>query len=99
MTRMISGGSTLALAVALLAGCPARTTIQKAGTDQEITTQIMWKFREDPRLEDVIVTCLNGVVTLKGRVDDKAAAQEAVRIASSISGGAQIMLQIQVRRK
>jgi osmotically-inducible protein OsmY len=90
--------ATLILAgTALLAGCPAPTAIQKAGTDQEIATQIVWELRKDPRFVDVVVKCLHRQVTLSGRVNDAAAAADAVAVAQDHARGAEVVSKVEVR--
>jgi osmotically-inducible protein OsmY len=87
-----------ALLLALLvSGCPNPTPIQQAGSDQEITREIQWAFREDPRFSEVQVLCLDRVVTLKGRVDDIPAEREAIRIARSRGRGAKVVSQLEAR--
>lgn len=95
MKRAIA--SLLLACAALLAGCPARTPIQKAGHDQEIATQIVWELRKDPRFADVIVKCLDRQVTLAGRVNDAAAAGDAFAVAQGHARGAEVVSKIEVR--
>ena len=82
----------------LLSGCSSTST-ERAGTDQEITVAIKWELRKDQRFEDVDVTCVNQIVTLKGRVDDKQAASDAFKIARSLSRGAMVYPRLVIRAK
>jgi osmotically-inducible protein OsmY len=88
-----------ALAMAALPGCSAQTPSQRAGVDQEIARDILWRFHQDPdgRFRDVQVTCEGGVVTLEGRVGDTKTAVEAVRIAQTESRGGKVDSRLDVR--
>jgi osmotically-inducible protein OsmY len=86
-----------ALAAALLPACASTSTVQKAGSDQEITREIMLRYREDPRFEAIFVTCVSRVVTLEGRVDNRLAHEDAVRIARDLGRGSEVVSQIVIR--
>ena len=85
------------LAAAILPACAATTQVQSSGTDQEITTQIMWRYREDARFVAIGVTCVNRVITLEGRVDDRLAHEDALRIARDLGRGSQVVSRITIR--
>lgn len=93
--------SGLAAALALLAwlgpACGPRASTDPAGRDQEITAQVMWALRADPRFADVRVACADRVVTLSGRVSDPQAAQDAVNLALTRSRGAQVVHRLDIR--
>ena len=57
-------------------GCASKTKAEEAGIDQEITRNIMWRYREDSakRFADVRVTCENREILIEGRVTDPKAA-------------------------
>lgn len=93
MRRLVLG----ILAAAILPACAATTQVQKAGTDQEITTQILWRYREDARFAAVQVTCADRVVTLEGRVDDRLAHEDALRIARDLARGSEVVSKVAVR--
>lgn len=76
--------------VFLLPACAPKTPVQSAGVDQEITRAILWEYRKHPALADVRVSCSNHVVRLEGRVPDRPALEEALRIASRHCRGAEI---------
>ena len=84
--------------LALLSGCPSTPT-ERAGNDQEITRDITWELRKDRRFEDVHVTCVNHIVTLKGRVDDKQAVDDAFKIARSLCRGAMVLPRLLIHAK
>jgi osmotically-inducible protein OsmY len=91
----------LAPAVLILAfalpGCAPSTPARKAGTDQEIAKDINWELRKDPRLEGVTAYCADGRVTLEGRVSDRAAADEALRLARRRARGGEVVDKLDVR--
>ena len=87
-----------AVFLALLSGCPS-TPAERAGNDQEITRDITWELRKDKRFEDVRVTCINHLVTLKGRVGDKQAVDDAFAIARSLARGATVLPRLLIRAK
>ncbi|HYE98958.1 MAG TPA: BON domain-containing protein [Planctomycetota bacterium] len=86
----------LALAL-LLPACAPKTAIQSAGTDQEITREILWEYRKHPALSDVRVSCSNNVVRLEGRVPDRPAHELALRIAHERCRSAQVEDRLGVR--
>ena len=99
MTRHLGFASLLpGVFLALLAGCPSTPT-QRAGNDQEITRDITWELRKDKRFEDIRVTCINHLVTLKGRVDDKQAVDDAFAIARSLGRGATVLPRLLIKAK
>ena len=80
----------------LLPGCAAKASTQ-AGTDMEISRDIKLEMRKDPRFKDVQVVCENGVVTLRGRVDDLKTAQDAADICKSCAPSPRIMMNLDIR--
>ena len=84
----------MTLALVVVPACAPTTPVGKAGNDQEITRAIMLKYREDPRFERVGVTCLDRVITLEGRVDNRLALDDAVRIARDEGRGSQVVSKI-----
>ncbi len=92
------GRGAAALAIALvLPACAPTTPIQRSGVDQNVTTRIMWRYRDDARLSDIRVTCVDRMVTLKGRVPDPASARDALRIAESEAGSGSVVSQLEIR--
>lgn len=77
--------------------CAPKTVIQSAGSDQEITREILWEYRKHPLLADVRVSCANHQLRLEGRVPDRSAHDQALRIATERSRGAAIDDRISVR--
>jgi len=65
--------------------------------DQDITRDILWELRKDPRLAAVRVSCVERTVTLEGTVPDRAALDEAVRLASLKAGGARLLSSLVIR--
>ena len=99
MTRLLRfAGLIPAVFLAFLSGCPG-TPIERSGTDMEISRDIEWELRKDKRFEDIRVTCLNHLVTLKGRVDDKQAVDDAFNIARSLGRGATVLPRLLIRAK
>jgi len=87
----------IALAVlpaVLLGSCTPATVVGRKGSDQEIVRDVLLRFRKDPRLERVDVTCVDRVLTLEGRVDDRLAAEDALRIAREVAPAAQVLSRI-----
>ena len=95
--KALLGGLLAALAASTLLSCGPRTPVQKAGEDQEIARDISWELRKDPRLEDVSVSCVDGVVTLSGRVDGQADSEKALDLAESWGRGAQVVNRLEIR--
>ena len=83
---------------ALFFGCGPTTAVQKAGLDQDIARDINWELRKHrPRLDDVTAYCVEGVVTLQGRVDSKKVESEALEVASVHSRGCLVVSKLDVR--
>ena len=92
----------LLLAIALLGpACGTPTPSERAGLDQEITRNIMWRYREDPakRFVDVRVSCEGREIVLEGRVSDDAAARAALNIALSNARGGRVVSKLDVRAR
>ena len=89
----------LLMMLAALAGCSAKSPSERAGVDQEIARNILWRFHQDPsnRFRDVQVTCEDRVITLGGRVSDSKAAADALQIALSESRGGKVDNHLEVR--
>ncbi len=56
-----------------------------------------WELRKESRFADVNALCTEGTVTLQGRVDSKAAEEDAVRVAQSRTRGARVVSKLQIR--
>ena len=90
----------LLLAIALLGpACGSTTLSEQAGIDQEITRNIMWRFREDParRFVDVRVSCEGREIVIEGRVADDSAARAALNIALSHARGGRVISKLDIR--
>jgi osmotically-inducible protein OsmY len=75
-------GLPAAALVLLIAGCAGpRRSADPVARDQEIIRDILWHYHGQARFEEIRVTCLNGEVTLSGRVPSEADRAEAVGIA------------------
>jgi len=88
------------LAAALwLSSCAAKSPADRAGIDQEIARNILWRYREDPagRFRDIRVTCDEREITLEGRVADAKAAADAIQIALSEARGGKVDSRLDVR--
>jgi voltage-gated potassium channel len=94
---LIQAGDTLV--VAALSACAAKTPSERAGIDQEIARDILWRYREDRagRFRDVRVTCEDRQVTLEGRVPDAVAATEAIQIALAEARWGRVDNRLEVR--
>ncbi|MGB9762033.1 MAG: BON domain-containing protein [Caldimicrobium sp.] len=68
-------------------------------TDKEITAKIKAKFIADPELKafSIDVDTLNGVVTLTGVVERESQKEKAVKLAKSVEGVKQVIVNIQVK--
>lgn len=86
-----------ALAAALVPACAPRTSVQKAGEDQEIVRDIGWELRGNPRFADVQVACTDRVITLSGRVDTRADADAVYNTSLSKGRGAPVVNRLTVR--
>ena len=90
----------LLLAIALLGpACASKTSSEKAGVDQEITRNILWRYREDPakRFVDVRVLCEGREILIEGRVSDDGAARAALNIATTNARGGRVISNLIVR--
>ena len=90
----------LLLAIALLGpACGSKTSSEQAGVDQEITRNILWRYREDAakRFVDVRVSCEGREIVLEGRVSDDSSARAALNIALSHSRGGRVVSKLDVR--
>jgi hyperosmotically inducible periplasmic protein len=93
---------TLALPLLLVAtpvglsGCAPRTTTRT--DDDAVQTRVERRIAADPDISryDVDVMVRNGVVTLRGHIDDPAAAQEAVRVVQATEGVTQVVNELTV---
>ncbi|MBV8879698.1 MAG: BON domain-containing protein [Planctomycetaceae bacterium] len=95
----VSRRSVLVLGLALLSpGCASKSSAERAGIDQEIARNILWRFHKDPtRFNDVRVACEDRVVTLEGRVSDARSASDALQIALSEARGGRVESRLEVR--
>ena len=98
MARGRSRALLLALAI-LGPACGPRTASEHAGVDQEITRNIMWRYREDPakRFIDVRVSCEGREILIEGRVSDDSAARAALNIALSNARGGKVTSKLDIR--
>ncbi|HEX7901817.1 MAG TPA: BON domain-containing protein [Planctomycetota bacterium] len=68
--------------VLLLSACAPSTPATRTADDQDLTRDLLWELRKDPRFADVRITCYDRTVTLAGTVSDRAAQDEALRLAT-----------------
>jgi hypothetical protein len=89
----------LVLLLTALPGCAAKSASERAGIDQEIARNILWRFHQDPggRFRDVRVTCEDREITLEGRVSDAKTASDAIQIALLESRGGKVDSRLEVR--
>jgi osmotically-inducible protein OsmY len=90
----------LLLAIALLGpACGSKTSSEQAGVDQEITRNILWRYREDAakRFVDVRVSCEGREILIEGRVSDESAARAALNIAMANARGGRVVSNLVVR--
>jgi osmotically-inducible protein OsmY len=90
----------LLLGLAVLApGCASKTTAERAGMDQEIARDILWRYKQDNtgRFRDVRVLCEDRVVTLEGRVANPKDAADAIQVALSMCRGGKVDSRLEVR--
>jgi hypothetical protein len=99
VVRSRGRAALLLLAVLGFPGCATKTSSEEAGIDQEITRNIMWRYREDAakRFADVRVTCENRQILIEGRVSDAKTASDALQIALSNSRGGRVISKLDVR--
>jgi osmotically-inducible protein OsmY len=97
--RGVGSGAAVLVLVLLLPSCRPAQKSDSAERDVEITRSILWNYRQDSgaRFQDIRVTCVDGVITLDGRVADGQAAQDAQAIALRHSRGAKVTSRLQVR--
>lgn len=90
----------LSLFLFLFSACAPSTPAARTADDQDITRDLLWEFRKDPRFADVRVTCYDRTITLEGTIPDRAAQDEALRLASQkASAGSKIVNSLVVRRR
>jgi hypothetical protein len=87
--------------MSLVPACSAKTSAERAGIDQEIARNILWRFHQDGsgRFRDVQVTCEDRVIILEGRVPDAKSAADAIQIALGESRGGKVDSRLQVRAR
>lgn len=89
---------TLPLVLILaLAGCGPSTPGAREADDRDLERDILWEFRENPKLSGIRVKCQDRAVTLEGSVPDAASRDEAVRIASQHAFGRPVRSQLVVK--
>ena len=81
--------------------CGSKTSSEQAGVDQEITRNILWRYRQDParRFVDVRVSCEGREILIEGRVSDESAARAALNIALAHSSGGRVVSKLVVRSR
>ena len=91
----------LSLSLGLFLGaCGPSTPGARTADDQDVTRDLLWEFRKDPRFTDVRVTCYDRTITLAGTVSDRAAQDEALRLVSQRApAGAKIVNSLVLRRR
>jgi hypothetical protein len=90
----------LFLSLFLISACAPSTPAGRTADDQDLTRDLLWEFRKDPRFADVRVTCYDRTITLAGTVADRAAQDEALRLATQKAhAGAKIVNSLVLRRR
>ena len=84
-------------AALLLPACAPPTTIESAGTDQEVIRDATLALRTDPRFSEVTVKWAGRNLLLLGRVDDANAEREALEIAASRARPATVISRLEIR--
>jgi len=77
--------------------CTPKTPAERAGIDQEIARNILWRFHKDARYSNIRVICEERTITLEGRVDDAKTAEDALQIARSEARGGTAESRLEVR--
>ena len=93
--------AALLLLVLLAPACATKTTAEQAAIDQEIARNILWRYREDRagRFRDVLVTCVDRLITIEGRVSDAKSAADALQIAMTEARGGKVDSKLSVRQR
>lgn len=99
MGRIAKRGALLLLAVQMTLGCAPLTSSESAGVDQEITRNILWRYRNDDRFSEIRVICENHVIVLEGRVSDEQAARDALQVAQDQARGGSVISNLQVMQR
>ena len=101
MARSVRRGALLSLFLAVFVGaCGPSTPGARTADDQDVTRDLLWEFRKDPRLSDVRVTCYDRTITLEGTVADRASQDEALRLVSQRApAGSKIVNSLILRRR
>ena len=83
-----------------LPGCAPSTPAGRTADDQDLTRDLLWEFRKDPRFSDIRVTCYDRTVTLEGIVGDRASQDEALLLATrKAPHGTKIVNSLVLRRR
>ena len=95
------GPRILLLSLGLFLGaCGPSTPAARTADDQDVTRDLLWEFRKNPRLSDVRVTCYDRTITLEGTVSDRADQDEALRLVSQrVPAGAKVVNSLILRRR
>lgn len=94
----------MVFALALIMGQPlamAAKTAKVAVDDSTITTEVKAKLAEDPKLgalTGIEVNTTKGVVTLAGKVNNKAEKKAAAKVAKGIKGVKSVKNELQVAK-
>lgn len=80
----------------LLWSCGPKKPTEIAAHDVEIERAVLWEFRNDRRFDDIQVSCREGVVTLRGRVDSREIGEEALERAREASD-AKVVSALEIR--
>ena len=93
------GRRTFVLLGLMLCGpaCTSKTPAERAGIDQEIARNILWRFHKDARFSNIRVISEDRTITLEGRVDDAKTAADALQIARSEARGGAVESRLEVR--
>lgn len=90
-----------ALAVLMIAACASTRTAGRQLDDSTITTRVKSKLAADPEVNpfNIDVDTLDGVVTLRGRVESERAEAMALSLARGTSGVVEVIDEIEIGRK
>lgn len=99
MVKQALRGTAILLVALCLWACAAKTSSERAGIDQEIARNILWRYREDraARFREIRVICEDREIVLEGRVTDAKAAADAIQIAMSEARGGKVDSRLDVR--
>ena len=81
-----------------LGACGPSTPGTRTADDQDVTRDLLWEFRKDPRFTEVRVTCYDRTITLEGTVPDRWMKRMAEDVAEDTAGVKQVHNRLRIEQ-